>query len=121
MLGSFLPLAAFALSSLFQYTNAVPILTPGSISLSDKTSSTLVGCDESQTSKVREALADIANLVFQARDTRTTSSGKRNMFKSAQKTMGSNNDPTNAPYNLSVNCNPTGDAEKSCQAGGEQP
>ncbi len=75
MFGLFLSLTAFALSSLLQYSNAVPILTPGSISLSDKTFSKLIGCDESQTRKVREALADIANLVFHARDATTTISG----------------------------------------------
>lgn len=35
-------------------------------------------------------------------------------FKSAMSTIQENNDPTNAPYNFIINCDPTGDVAEKC-------
>ncbi|MCJ1467193.1 hypothetical protein MMC07_005816 [Pseudocyphellaria aurata] len=126
MLSHFLPVGAIALS-LLQYAEAAPGFSPKSASSLTKRANTFVGCNDDQRNKAGQALADMANLALHAYDEAGTEKygfkhyfkdDELDTFKTAMSAISENNDPTNAPYNFIVNCDPTGDVADSCDEDG---
>ncbi|KAI4112291.1 MAG: hypothetical protein LQ345_006539, partial [Seirophora villosa] len=125
MLAYFVPAGAIALSCLLHYAEAAPGFAPKSASSLTKRYNTFIGCDDKQRTKAGQAAADMANLALHAYSEASTDKygfkhyfrdDDLDKFKLAMSTIQGNNNPTNAPYNFIINCNPTGDNEELCKA-----
>ncbi|MCJ1468352.1 hypothetical protein MMC07_006980 [Pseudocyphellaria aurata] len=134
MLPHFLPVGAIALSSLLQYAEAAPGFPPKTASSLSKRFNTFVGCGDPEgpevdpkRSKAGQALADMANLALHAYDEASADKYgfkhyfrdyELHTFKTAMSAIAENNDPTNAPYNFIINCDPTDHIAELCDKDG---
>lgn len=151
MFASILALGATTLLMYGPRVEAGPLLAPQAQSLHPRSpilrrSNTLEGCNADQTTKVGQALADMANLAlwgFQQASTsdlgfvRLESAFERahprflpfsfshyfldselDVFKTAMSVIQTNNNPpSEGQFQFIVNCQPTGDVLSACTAG----
>ena len=150
MIASTIGLGASALLMYVSCIEAGPISAPQAQSLQPRSpiarrSNTLVGCDATQTTKIGQSLADMANLALWGSQQASTSNlgfvwlksalerANQNIFlfsfthyflntelstfTNAMDIIQTNNDPpSEGQFQFIVNCDPTGDVLASCQA-----